>query len=55
VTKILFKERRTSIEQKDLDERKEIAEKAFKTYKESRYGFSVTQAQFKDSYADILT
>jgi len=54
VTKILFKERRTSIEQKDLDERKEIAIKALEELKKSKYDFWVTQAKFKDSYADVL-
>ncbi|MDQ7023691.1 MAG: hypothetical protein Q9M97_09450 [Candidatus Gracilibacteria bacterium] len=54
VTKILFKERRISIIQADLDERKEIATKAFDELKKSKYDFSVTQAKFKDTYADTL-
>jgi len=54
VMKILFKEKRITITQKDLDERKEIADKVLEESTTSNYSFSVTQAQFKDNYADIL-
>lgn len=54
VTKIIFKERRASITQEDLDERKDIATKALNESAVSKYNFSVTQAKFRDSYADVI-
>jgi hypothetical protein len=54
VTKILFKERRINITQADLDERKDIAKKALEESKKENNNFSVSQAKFKDSYADIF-
>lgn len=54
VTKIVFKERRIKITQADLDARKEIAQKAFEESNKQKNNFSVTQAKFKDTYADVL-
>lgn len=55
VTKIVFKERRGEITQKDLDERKNIAQKTFEETQKSKYNFSVIQDKFKDTYPNILT
>ena len=54
VTKIVFKERRTQITQKDLDQRKDIAKKALEESKKEKSNFLVLQAKFKDTYPDIL-
>lgn len=53
VTKIIFKERRTITTEADLEERKNIAVKALDESITSKYNFSLTQAKFKDSYADV--
>ena len=54
VTKIIFKERRINITEADLAERKDIAKKALEESKKENNNFSVTQARFKDSYADVV-
>ena len=54
VTKILFKERRINITEADLSDRKNIAEKALEESIKENNNFSVTQARFKDSYADVI-
>lgn len=53
VMKIEFKEMRTSVSQKDLDQRKQIAVDLLKESKESKYDFSVTQAKYKDTYENV--
>jgi len=54
VTKIIFKERRINITEADLAERKDIAKKALEESQKENNNFSVTQARFKDSYADVV-
>lgn len=53
VTKILFKERRISVEESDIAERKEIVVKALSELKSSEYNFSVTAAKTKDNYWEV--
>ena len=53
VMKIVFKERRTSIEESDIQARAEISSKALTELKESKYNFSVTAAKTKDNYPDV--
>ncbi len=53
VMKIIFKERRISVEQSDITAREVIATRALEELKDSKYSFSVTSAKTKDNYADV--
>jgi len=53
VMKIVFKERRTEVTQKDIEDRKDIAIKSLEELKNSKYNFYVTAAKVKDTYPDV--
>ncbi len=53
VMKIIFKERRVSVDEKDKELRKKIATKALEELQKSKYSFSVTAAKTKDNYPDV--
>jgi len=53
VMKIVFKERRTEVTQKDIQDRKDIAIKSLEELKNSKYNFYVTAAKVKDTYPDV--
>jgi hypothetical protein len=51
--KIEFKERRTSVTQKDLEERAKVATDLYDDLSKSKYDFFVDATKFKDSYENI--
>lgn len=50
VVKIVFKERRGEITQKDLDERQKISDDLLSELKKSKYDFFVTAEKYKNNY-----
>ncbi len=53
VMKIVFKERRVSVDESDIKAREDIANKALTELKDSKYNFNVTASKTKDNYPDI--